>query len=281
VEVFRSLGSVRSYIKKCRLSGESIGFVPTMGCLHQGHLSLVEKSNLQDNRTIASIFINPLQFVKGEDFERYPRTESEDLERLSHSGVDMVFLPEESMIYPAGKVLTIAEGKISKILCGFHRPGHFDGVLQVVLKLLNLVQCDRIYLGQKDYQQWLLIKLMVEELFLETEVIPCPIIRESDGLAMSSRNRYLSESQRCLAAQFPKLLKKFHDYSGSTSTASAEEFIFKDLQKKGFEVDYVRILNSRDLSDSEDFSIPGNLRILGAVRLGKTRLIDNMAWGEQ
>ena len=196
MKICKSIKEVRQFLKESNESSSPIGFVPTMGCLHEGHLSLVRRSKEENSKTIVSIFVNPLQFVQGEDYDCYPRTQTEDLTLLRGVEVDMVFIPENGLIYPNGKILELSEKKLSSQLCGMHRPGHFDGVLQVVLKLLNIVQCDRLYLGEKDYQQWMLIDLMVKELFLNLQVIACPVVREKDGLAMSSRNRYLSDSEK-------------------------------------------------------------------------------------
>jgi len=278
MKVLKNVQEVRSFVAAFKEKGKSIGFVPTMGCLHPGHLSLVERSIQENDLSVVSIFVNPLQFAEGEDFEHYPRTESRDLELLAEMSVDMVFLPEESIIYPNGKVLRLCEERISNILCGAQRSGHFDGVLQVVLKLLNIVQCNHLYLGEKDYQQWLLIDLMVRDLFLDTKVIRCPIIREEDGLAMSSRNRYLTEEERIQAAEFPRILRESSMDTGTLSTGDMERRVENELQEAGFAVDYVRILNAADLSVPGNMEHSSDLRVFSAVRLGETRLIDNMVW---
>lgn len=241
--------------RKLRRSGEfehrSLGFVPTMGNLHAGHLSLIERCCAENELSVISIFVNPTQFDQQADLEAYPRTLHDDLRMAEEAGVDYVLDPAFSELYPDEYRYKVTESPLSREFCGAHRPGHFDGVLTVVLKLLLLVRPTRTYMGEKDYQQFLLIRDMVEAFFLETEIIPCPIVRDTDGLALSSRNRNLSPEERKLASQFPALLK-----SPGTAKETAER-----LRKAGFEVDYV-----------EDF----DGRRLAAVRIGQTRLIDNI-----
>ncbi|MBN9417370.1 MAG: pantoate--beta-alanine ligase [Candidatus Eremiobacteraeota bacterium] len=221
----------------------TLGFVPTMGALHDGHLSLVQRSQQENQHTLVSIFINPTQFNDPKDFQNYPQTLKEDLEKLAH--VDYVLAPNAQQMYPNGYHYKVTEDEVSKILEGAHRPGHFDGMLTVVLKLLNLARADKAYFGEKDFQQLELIKGMANEFFLDTEILACPTTRESNGLAMSSRNVRLKDQNK--AAQFPQLLKH----------PNAKQ----ELEKAGFEVDYVE--NWRG-------------RTLGAVKLDNVRLIDNL-----
>lgn len=222
----------------------TLGFVPTMGALHDGHLSLVRRSQQENQHTLVSIFINPTQFNDPKDFEAYPQTLQKDLEKLENH-VDYVLAPNAQQMYPNGYHYKVTEDEVSKILEGAHRPGHFDGMLTVVLKLLNLARADRAYFGEKDFQQLELIKGLKQEFFLDTEIIACPTQRESNGLAMSSRNVRLKDHNK--AAQFPQLLKH----------PNAKQ----ELEKAGFEVDYVE--NWRG-------------RTLGAVKLDNVRLIDNL-----
>ncbi len=220
----------------------TLGFVPTMGALHDGHLSLVHRSQQENQRTLVSIFINPTQFNDPKDFESYPQTLEADLALLN---VDYVLAPNAQQMYPNGYHYKVTEDEVSKILEGAHRPGHFDGMLTVVLKLLNLAQAQKAYFGEKDFQQLELIKGMQQEFFLPTEIIACPTQRDPDGLAMSSRNLRLKNRDKAIL--FPQLLKH----------PNARQ----ELEKAGFEVDYVE--NWRG-------------RTLGAVKLDNVRLIDNL-----
>jgi pantoate--beta-alanine ligase len=228
-----------------------LGFIPTMGALHAGHLSLVSASRERDALTIVSVFINPKQFDDRVDFEAYPSDFSSDLERLEGAGVHAVLLPDESQIYPDDYRFKVSEGEFSRRLCGAHRPGHFDGVLTVVIRLLNLVRPENAYFGEKDFQQLQLIRDMVAAFFMPVNIIACSTVRESDGLAMSSRNQHLDRENRTKAAYL---------YTAISQSETAEE-ARRALTMKGFDVDYV-----------EDF----NGRRLAAARLGNTRLIDNV-----
>lgn len=231
--------------------GASIGFVPTMGALHEGHASLLARARAENDVRVLSIYVNPTQFDNKDDLSKYPKTLEGDLEIASKHGVDYVLLPTFEQIYPDGYRYKISENELSKRLCGAHRPGHFDGVLTVVMKLLNLVRPSKAYFGEKDQQQLQLVKGMSEAFFLNVDIVPCPTVRESDGLAMSSRNVRLTPSERERAPQFAAALRE---------APSAEEARTR-LAQQGFEVDYV-----------EDVE---GLRY-GAVKLGKVRLIDNV-----
>lgn len=233
------------------VSEKTLGFVPTMGNLHRGHISLLEKSKSDNDLTVLSIFVNPAQFDEKSDLQSYPKTLEADLRAADEAGADYAVVPESSEIYPDDYRFKVIETDLSQRFCGKHRPGHFDGVLTVVLKLLQLVRPDRAYFGEKDYQQYLLVRDMAKAFFLKTEIIPCPLVRDSDGLALSSRNLNLTPEQRVLARKFPGIL---------TQPGSPEE-IFRKLSGEGFEVDYV-----------EDFEG----RRLAAVRIGPVRLIDNV-----
>lgn len=242
MKVFHDLQKWRQYRKA---NPGRLGFVPTMGALHDGHISLTQRSQQENQRTLVSIFINPTQFNDPKDFEAYPQTLEADLEKLAH--VDYVLAPNAQQMYPHGYHYKVSEDEVSKILEGAHRPGHFDGMLTVVLKLLNLAGADKAYFGEKDFQQLELVKGMASEFFLDTEIIGCPTQRDADGLAMSSRNTRLSPRARETAAKFPALLKQ--------PDARAQ------LEKAGFEVDYIENWKGRTL---------------GAVRLENVRLIDNL-----
>lgn len=207
----------------------SLGFVPTMGALHEGHISLVQKSKLENSNTLVSIFVNPTQFNNSVDFEKYPTNISRDLLLLENTKVDFVLLPNTNDIYPGGNTVKVTENQDSKILCGAYRPGHFDGVLTIMNKLLNIAAAQNCYMGEKDYQQLHLVKEMVQNFFLPTNIIACPTVREKNGLAMSSRNERLSPAAREKAAMIYKYLKQ---------PIPCEE-ISTQLKAAGFEVDYV------------------------------------------
>lgn len=277
MRIANAVAEVRSEVAAWRRAGDSVGFVPTMGNLHEGHLSLVELARRHSRRVVVSIFVNPLQFGPGEDFERYPRTLDEDRNKLVAAGVDLLFVPAAEDLYPAalGAATTVQVPGLSEDLCGRFRPGHFRGVATVVLKLLNIVQPDCMILGEKDYQQLTLIKRMARDLDVPVAIIGGLTVRESGGLAMSSRNGYLTAGQReraealhrCLAATGERL-----EHPGRP-VAAAEREAAAELERAGFRVDYVSVRRR------EDLAVPApddrELIILAAVWLGGTRLIDN------
>lgn len=231
--------------------GRRIGFVPTMGALHAGHVALLERCRRENEVSVLSIYVNPTQFDNAEDLKKYPATLDQDREIAHKAGVDIILLPTYEQIYLDGYRFRVSEKGFSDRLCGAHRPGHFDGVLTVVMKLLNIVQPDRAYFGEKDYQQLQLVKDMVSAFFLETEIIPVKTVREADGLAMSSRNTRLSPESRALAPQF---------YEALVASATPDEAKAR-LKLSGFKVDYVEDIGSRRF---------------GAVHLDDVRLIDNV-----
>jgi len=232
-----------------------VGFVPTMGALHAGHASLFERSRKENRITAGSILVNPTQFNDPSDYEKYPKTWDKDVALLEKLGVDYLLAPLMDAMYPDRYRYFVDERELSKVLCGAHRPGHFQGVLTVVMKLLNLVRPDRAYFGEKDYQQLQLISGMARAFFMGCEIVPCPIVREADGLAMSSRNARLSADHRERAPAFYRAL----------SSGKSVEWIRETLETEGFEVEY---LEDRDG------------RRFGAVWLGGIRLIDNVSMGE-
>lgn len=249
--VIHDLDGWRSLRDEWRSAGDTIGFVPTMGALHDGHLSLVHRSVAENDRTIVSILVNPTQFDEPGDLEAYPRDLERDESLLAQAGADAVLVPEPEEIYADGYRYRVTETDRSRSLEGAHRPGHFDGVLTVVLKLLHLVRPDRAYFGEKDWQQLALVRGMADALFLDTEIIGCPILREADGLAMSSRNVRLDAGARVRAAEFASVLQ---------AGGSAEQ-VRSRLEDLGIDVDYVERRDGR---------------LLAAVRIGGVRLIDNV-----
>ncbi len=261
----------------CRKAGKQIGFVPTMGALHKGHISLIEESVRKADVTVASIFVNPMQFGPGEDFDRYERNYEGDMEKLSGCGVNYLFYPDINDIYPDGFQTTVSVGSLGECLCGSFRPGHFDGVATVVLKLFNIVRPDFAVLGKKDYQQLKIVQKMVRDFNMDIEIVEMPIVRESDGLAMSSRNAYLSTEQRIGAASVNKALreisKKFKNGCDNCQILVAEAD--KVLRRaKINDIDYIEIRDPETL-ELRNRAEKGDLVAL-AVRLADTRLIDNI-----
>lgn len=250
-EIVTTVAAWRERHAAHRAAGRRIGFVPTMGALHAGHASLFTAARRECDIVLASVFVNPTQFDEAHDFERYPRTLDADVALMGSAGVDTVFAPSVAEMYPDGRTYAVQESTVSRELCGAHRPGHFAGMLTVVLKLLQIAGADRAYFGEKDYQQLELVRGLVRAFFLPTEIIGCPTVRESDGLAMSSRNTRLRPAERALAPQFFAVL----------STAPDATTARNRLAAAGFDVDYVEDRGGRRF---------------GAVRLGPTRLIDNV-----
>ena len=263
--------SLRDYRSKA--SG-TIGFVPTMGALHEGHISLIKQSIAENDRTIVSIFVNPTQFLPGEDLDAYPRKLEADKKICQLAGVDALFLPTTEAIYTKEEPSVKAPKIKGYILEGYHRPGHFDGVLQIVLKLLNLTHPTRAYFGKKDAQQLYLIQNMVKSLYLSTEIVPCEIVREADGLALSSRNVYLSPREREKALLLSKSLKRAtrRIVEGERDSETIKKEMLDILSPT--EVEYVEIVD-RNFNLLESVEINNSI-ILVAARVGKTRLIDNM-----
>jgi pantoate--beta-alanine ligase len=277
---------LRVAIQQWRQQGDVIAFVPTMGNLHAGHLSLVSQARDNADRVVVSIFVNPLQFAPTEDFANYPRTLAEDLDQLSGYDVDLVFTPSEEMLYPAGREqhARVQVPVISSDLCGISRPHFFGGVATVVTKLFNLVQPDQAIFGQKDYQQFLVIKQLVRDLNMPIEVKMGSTVREADGLPMSSRNQYLTPGERQQAPQLFTALSKIvekiktNDNSANlhndTLTFCSEAMGF--LENSGFKVDYLTVRNKHTLALPVAEDSPQNLIVLTAAWLGKTRLLDNL-----
>ncbi len=253
----------------------SVGFVPTMGALHAGHLSLIKRSVAENDHTIVSIFVNPTQFLEGEDLDKYPRKMEADMKLCSLAGVDILFTPTPNDIYPNKDEVLISAPKVKGyILEGYHRPGHFDGVLRVVLKLFNITSPTKAYFGKKDAQQLYLIEKMVKDLFLDIEIIPCELIREDNGLAMSSRNAYLSPAERNKALLLSKSLKRASNMitAGERDANKIKEYMMEIL--KEIKLDYVEIVD-RDFNKIDEIKI-GDTIILVAGYVGSTRLIDNI-----
>lgn len=258
---------------------KSIGFVPTMGYLHEGHLSLVKASNDNCDITIVSIYVNPSQFGPNEDLSSYPRDLERDLHLLSQYGVDYVFFPTNEQIYPPNYKTWVEVEGLSGILCGASRPGHFRGVATIVLKLVNIVKPDHIFMGSKDFQQVKVLQTMLRDLNLESRIVACPIVREADGLAMSSRNSYLDPAQRQRALCLSQAIKLVQQAtaSGERDATKLQQIAEEHCSQYG-QVDYIQIVDSENLQPLKQ--VDSSSRIIMAVFIDRVRLIDNAALGE-
>ena len=273
----KTVAALRAQVGAWRREGARIGFVPTMGNLHAGHFALVELARQHSDKVVASIFVNPTQFGPNEDYARYPRTPQSDLDGLDGHGCDAAFLPSVEQMYPFGTMgcVQMHVPGITDILDGAHRPGHFNGVAQVVARLFNMVQPDLAVFGRKDYQQLQVIRYMATEMSFPVEIVPAPTLREADGLAMSSRNQYLQGAERQTATAIHRVLRRMREKSAQgRPLAEIEEQAEATLAAEGFVVDYAEIRRS-DLSRPRRSDEP-NLLALVAARLGRTRLIDNL-----
>jgi pantoate--beta-alanine ligase len=267
---------LRAEIAKWREAGETVALVPTMGALHAGHLSLIGIAKSHATRIVASIFVNPAQFGPKEDFKRYPRDEAGDLAKLAQAGVNLVYIPDTAEMYPEGFATKVSLPSLTEDLCGAARPNHFEGVATVVTKLLLQCAPDVAVFGEKDYQQLLVIKQLVRDLNIPVQIVAAPIVREEDGLALSSRNFYLSHAERKTAPILHQVLSEaaaaLADGEGCDAATSAGRF---KLEGKGFRVDYVAVRDSETLAPLFG-PIKGPARVMGAAYLGTTRLIDNV-----
>lgn len=272
----RRVAELRAYLAHMRERRQRLAFVPTMGNLHAGHARLFNEARRHADAVIASIYVNPLQFGANEDFGAYPRTPVEDREMLLAAGVDLLFMPDDTDIYPRGAAAqtTVAVPGISDVLCGAYRPGHFRGVTTVVNRLFNLIAPEVALFGKKDYQQWLVIRLMVADLGLPIEIVGVDTVRDADGLALSSRNRYLSAAERAQAPVLYQTLKQVaRRVCDGAAPAAAETEAVDALRQAGFRPEYVSIRRAVDLG--EPVAVDRELVVLAAAWLGRTRLIDN------
>jgi pantoate--beta-alanine ligase len=272
-----TISELRTQVRKWRASGESIALVPTMGALHAGHLSLVSLAQQQAKRVIVSIFVNPTQFGLNEDYDAYPRPLDKDLSLLNSHHTDAAYVPSVAEMYPAGMVTTVHVAHLSEGLCGATRPGHFNGVATIVTKLLMQAQPDIAVFGEKDFQQLAIIRRLVKDLDIPVQILGAPIARAKDGLALSSRNTYLSLEERQKAPVLYQTLRQLAEslIQGEHLSQLREE-AYRDLQNAGFgKIDYVALFDADDLAPMEKLNRPA--RLLAAAFLGKTRLIDNLA----
>jgi pantoate--beta-alanine ligase len=276
MQTVNTVSELREVIRTWRLAGENVAFVPTMGNLHAGHLQLVNEAKKTADRVVVSIFVNPAQFGIGEDFEVYPRTEREDREILDAANTDLLFLPAVGEIYAPDAKTVVTVTELSDLYCGASRSGHFSGVATVVCKLFNIVQPDAALFGLKDFQQLVVIRTMVRDLNIPVEIIGVDTVRESNGLAMSSRNGYLTGAEKSVAPKLYQSLCAARDavLAGGQSYADIEQQAILFLQKEGFQPDYFCVCRSNDLKKATAEDV--DLVLLAAAKLGKTRLIDNI-----
>lgn len=267
---------VSRILDEYRKRGEVIGFVPTMGALHEGHLSLLAESKKQCSISVCSIFVNPTQFNDAKDLERYPRMPEQDCQMLEEHGCDVVFMPSVNEMYPQPDLRKFDFGRLDKVLDGEHRPGHFNGVAQVVSRLFDIIKPHKAFFGLKDYQQVLVIKKMVEQLKMNVEIVPCPILREPDGLAMSSRNILLNPEERKAASLIPKVMQMAKENASKMALPVLKNKLLEELKKKPLlKPDYIEFCDA-DTLESIDSIKPGQKIIcLVAIFSGKIRLIDN------
>lgn len=274
MRIVRTASAIREEVRAARARGSSVGLVPTMGGLHEGHLSLVRRAREENDVVVVSIFVNPLQFGPGEDLDAYPRDEERDVLLLDGAGAGIVFVPPVEEVHPEDRATTVTVGGLSEVLEGAHRPGHFDGVCTVVAKLFNLVGPERAYFGQKDAQQAAVLKRMIEDLGFPLDLVVCPIVREPDGLALSSRNAYLSASERGQAKVLFRALRAGRPLAEAGDYVAAEKEMLRVLRtEEGVEPDYAAAV------DADTFGPPrpgGRVLLAVAARVGPARLIDNI-----
>jgi len=277
MKVFKNISELKDVLFKERSAGKSVGFVPTMGALHKGHVSLVENAVGENDIVVVSIFVNPTQFNDKTDLKNYPRTPEKDIEMLEKAGAHYIFMPDEHEVYPEPDTRQFNFGLLEKVMEGAHRPGHFNGVAQVVSKLFYIVEPHRAYFGQKDFQQLAIIRQLVKQLSLAVEIISCPIVRESDGLAMSSRNLLLEPEVREAA---PLIYKTLAEAKGKVNSLSVNEltaWVEENINKNPYlSVEYFSLSDSSTLQPIEKWSDSSSIIGCIAVKAGKIRLIDNV-----
>jgi pantoate--beta-alanine ligase len=277
MQVATTITEIRTWVKKAQAAGKTVGFVPTMGALHTGHASLIGAARGRCDYVVVSIFVNPTQFGPGEDFEKYPRPLDRDLAICEQHGVDAIFAPSRTEMYPRDNLTWVTVEKVSEPLCGRSRPGHFRGVATVCTKLFNIVGADFAFFGQKDAQQVAVIQRMVADLNLPLAIVVCPTVREPDGLAMSSRNQYLSAQERKEATVIYRSLQKSAELirAGEADAAKIAEQMGGILrQVPALRIEYVGIVDAESLEDLPQ--VRGRVLVAVAARLGSTRLIDNI-----
>ena len=277
MNVFNFIVDIQRFVEEKHNLGLKVGFVPTMGALHEGHLSLINRAKKENDIVVCSVFVNPIQFNNPADLEKYPRTPEKDIEKLEQAGCDAVFMPTAEEMYPNKVEDHYDFGDIEHVMEGACRPGHFNGVAIVVRKLFEIVNPNKAYFGEKDFQQLAIIKKMVRDLNMNLEIVPCPIVREIDGLAMSSRNVRLNEAERAIA---PKIFSTLNEAITKKDAMSPSEMKKYTLDKyaeiKEFDVEYVEITDEINLKSLENWNECDHARIFVALQLGPVRLIDNV-----
>jgi pantoate--beta-alanine ligase len=279
--VLTTVQEVHKWVSQVKGESRSVGFVPTMGALHQGHISLIEQSVNENDTTVCSIFVNPIQFNNKEDLTKYPRTLDNDLKLLENAKCDMVFVPAVEEIYPDDVLEHYYFGALENVMEGVFRPGHFTGVAVVVKRLFNIVQPDKAYFGKKDFQQLTIIRELVNIENLPVKIVACPIIREENGLAMSSRNARLSSEERALASKVYQILTKSLQLFPHKSVYEVEKFVISEIEKeKKFRLEYFKIVDKRTLQEVDSWLNTNGLIGCVAFYLGDVRLIDNIEFVE-
>lgn len=277
--LFKRVSDLQKHLNSLKNKGLNIGFVPTMGALHRGHISLIDRSRAECDVTVASIFVNPTQFNNVTDLEKYPRTAERDIEMLAESGCEILFMPDVSEVYPNGMTPSVKFnfGKLDRVLEGVFRPGHFEGMAQVVHRLLEIVNPNRLYMGQKDFQQAAIVGRMLELMKSETELVACPIQREPDGLAMSSRNARITPDDRSKVALIYQTLAEAAEQVGEYNPSDIQRLALTKLKSEpNFKVEYFEIVDGRTLLPIQLFEDTDYAVALVAVWVGEVRLIDNM-----
>jgi pantoate--beta-alanine ligase len=277
MKIFRTIKEIKENISFQKVSGKTIGFVPTMGALHHGHLSLIENARKENDITVCSIFINPIQFNNKEDYIKYPRSTESDILMLEKANCDFLFIPEESEMYPDDEVINYDLGGLDKNMEGAFRPGHFNGVAVIVKKLLDIVEPDRAYFGQKDFQQLAIIKYFVKQNKIPVQIIGCQTVRENDGLAMSSRNQRLTPEQRAVAPLIYKTLMSAQAEAGSKDIKTLKSLVEEEISKCSLmKLEYFDIVDAETLQKVQDLKNHRSVVACIAVYLGNVRLIDNV-----
>lgn len=281
MEIIRNVAGLKEAVTRMRAQGKSVGFVPTMGALHKGHLSLVERARRENDAVVVSVFVNPTQFNNASDLETYPRTEEADCEKLERAGVDIAFIPTVEEMYPEPDTRVFDLGEVAAVMEGPMRPGHFNGVAQVVSRLFDFVGPDRAYFGEKDFQQIAVIRRMVELLGLTVEIVDCPVCREADGLAMSSRNVRLTAKNRAIAPAIHAILKKSVEWARDHSLEDTRRLVVEELNSyPSMEVEYYEIVDPLTMQPLREWSDPHNGNAVGCITCycGDVRLIDNIKY---
>lgn len=279
MQTIQSVSELRDTVSRFRKEGKTIGLVPTMGALHEGHLSLVKRCRKENNLVVVSVFVNPTQFNNKEDLRTYPRTEEADKALLESAGCDIVFMPTVEEVYPEPDTRVFDLGPVAEVMEGAMRPGHFNGVAQIVSKLFMFVQPDRAYFGEKDFQQIAVIRSMVKHEGFNLEIVPCPIVREADGLAKSSRNVRLTPEMRKIAPNIARILSESVNFANSNTVVDTVKFVIDSINAyEGMEVEYYQIVDGITMQQVNDWKDSDYIVGCVTVYCGDVRLIDNIAY---